>query len=265
MKSLSSTTGLTTRAATILPTRGCESFAIPIEQESRIHETLDRERLGEMCCATSTPISASAPAVWTECGILFAACRNCVPRCPRLRPVWMAIAWSHVRTLPEARILFRKVAAVVSAAACYTRHWTTGSTVPHSTSLFPSVAWCSQLRGWGASEACVGVKAFFTGATIVHLRGPLSRHRFERRSSTFPISWEEVYRNQAIIARVCFEVRTWNNFWLEFFEPHLSAAIREELNSPVIEAERAAFAGAKVRSDREFWTLLLGRPAPVGI
>lgn len=131
--------------------------------------------------------------------------------------------------------------------------------------LYSQVAWSRSLRGWGASEASMAIKAFFMGIPILHLAGPLARHRFQRRGA-YTTTWEGVWRNHAIIARVCFDDATWFRYWLPLvFEPHLGEDAFDTLASEDVEAEHAAFQVAKVRSDHEFWTELLGCPAPDAI
>jgi glycosyltransferase involved in cell wall biosynthesis len=129
-------------------------------------------------------------------------------------------------------------------------------------SLYERVAWSPHLRGWGASEACVGVKAFFTGTRILQLSRVVSRHRFLRESH-YPVSWHEVYRNQAIIARICFDDDTWRRYWLPLvFAEHLTEEVRESLDSHEVLIEHHEFQRQKVRPDREFWTDLAGLAPP---
>jgi glycosyltransferase involved in cell wall biosynthesis len=132
-------------------------------------------------------------------------------------------------------------------------------------SLYPSVAWSPALRGWGASEASMVVKSFFMGISILHVSGPLARHRFQKQAA-YTITWDEVWRNQAIIARVCFDDHTWYRYWLpRVFEPHLSDTTRRDLESPAIMAEHEAFLARKVRTDRQFWTDLARTAPPDGV
>jgi hypothetical protein len=129
-------------------------------------------------------------------------------------------------------------------------------------SIYERVHWIEALRGWGGSEAAVSLKAFFTGIDILHLHGPLAKHRF-RRSFPYETTWEEVWRNQALIARVCFEERTWYDYWLpQVFAGHLSKEALAELESVDVTAEQRAFCAIKSRSDREFWTELLRQTEP---
>ncbi len=132
-------------------------------------------------------------------------------------------------------------------------------------SIYDDVRWISALRGWGGSEAAISLKAFFLGIKILHLQGPLAKHRF-RQCFPYMTTWEEVWRNQALIARVCFDEATWREYWLpEVFDPHLTPQVRADLESESVVAEHEEFFARKVRSDREFWTDLLGQAEPVAI
>ena len=42
------------------------------------------------------------------------------------------------------------------------------------------------------------VKSFFMGIGILHISGPLARHRFQR-DFPYTTTWEGVWRNQAVI------------------------------------------------------------------
>jgi glycosyltransferase involved in cell wall biosynthesis len=132
-------------------------------------------------------------------------------------------------------------------------------------SLYDRVAWSPRLRGWGASEACVGVKAYFTGIRILHMSRPLALHRFQR-DSHYAISWSDMYRNQAIIARICFDDDSWRRYWLpRVFERHLTEANRVILDSAEIQIEHEEFQRIKVHSDRQFWTDLGGSPLTANV
>jgi glycosyltransferase involved in cell wall biosynthesis len=128
--------------------------------------------------------------------------------------------------------------------------------------LYPLVGWSRALEGWGASEASLSLKAFFSGIAIWHLAGPLARHRFQRRF-TYPTTWEGVWQNQAIIARVCFDDSTWFGHWLpRVFGPHLTPQAHSIVESPAVQGEHADFLSRKVKSDRQFWRELLQRDPP---
>lgn len=121
--------------------------------------------------------------------------------------------------------------------------------------LYPTLRWSQALRGWGGTEAALSLKAFFAGIEILHLCGPLVQHKF-KRSFHYNVGWREVWRNQAIVARVCFAERTWDRYWRPVFAKHLAEEDLRELDAPAILAERDAFTTQKVRSDQEFWTRL---------
>lgn len=132
-------------------------------------------------------------------------------------------------------------------------------------SLYPKVAWSPLLRGWGGSEACVSLKAFFTGVPILHLCGPIAYHKFKSKFH-YPVTWDEIWRNHALIARICFSERTWYDYWLpKIFEPHLNDSVQREMESDAVRDEQRAFQKLKVRPDHEFWTHLVFRAVPRSI
>jgi glycosyltransferase involved in cell wall biosynthesis len=138
-----------------------------------------------------------------------------------------------------------------------------GYVIPKS--VYLRVSWIGALRGWGGSEAAVSVKAFFAGVDILHLCGPLIRHQF-KKSFSYEVRWPEVWRNHALIARVCFDERTWHDYWLpEVFAPHLTAEARADIESASVLAEHEAFQKIKTRPDREFWTDLVFRDLPTAL
>lgn len=125
--------------------------------------------------------------------------------------------------------------------------------------VYEKVFWIRSLRGWGASEPAVTLKAFFQDVDILHLCGHMARHFFRKgREIPYSASWESVWRNHALVARICFDDKTWYEHWLpNVFYKHLSSAVRYELESPAVVAEHEAFLAQKVRPDREFWRGLL--------
>lgn len=133
-----------------------------------------------------------------------------------------------------------------------------------SREVYRRVRWIDALRGWGASEPAITLKAFFLDIDILHVIGPLARHFF-RDGGQIPYlaSWEAVWRNHALVARVCFDDRTWFEYWLpHVFEKHLTDAIRRDLESNEVLAEHETFLGNKVRPDREFWRGLMHTEEP---
>jgi glycosyltransferase involved in cell wall biosynthesis len=132
-------------------------------------------------------------------------------------------------------------------------------------SLYSRVTWITLLRGWGATDLCVGVKAFFTDVTILHIHTGATQHLF-RTQFPYETNWEGIWRNHALIARVCFDDATWKRHWLpEVFRSNLSDDVLNELDSPAVLAEREAFMAIKVRPDREFWRGLLRIPEPTAL
>jgi glycosyltransferase involved in cell wall biosynthesis len=128
--------------------------------------------------------------------------------------------------------------------------------------LFEELRWISQLRGWGGSEAAMALKAFFLGIDILHLCGPVARHLF-RRKFQYTVDDEEVTRNHALIARVCFDDWTWFEHWLpRVFDGRLSDQTIRDLEAPDVVREREEFMKLKRRPDREFWLGLLRRDEP---
>jgi glycosyltransferase involved in cell wall biosynthesis len=128
--------------------------------------------------------------------------------------------------------------------------------------VYDDVAWSNCLQGWGASEASVALKAFFTGCRILHISGPIVRHQFQVTSG-FSVSWEELYQNQAVIARICFSEEVWCRYWLpHVFDGHLSESARRLLAGEQLMAEHEEFQKRKIRSDQAFWTELLRMSPP---
>lgn len=131
--------------------------------------------------------------------------------------------------------------------------------------MYVDISWSRSLQGWGASEASMVIKSFFMGIGILHIAGPLARHRF-RREFSYATTWEGIWRNHAIIARICFDDSTWFGYWLpQVFEPHLTEEARQAIASAEVQAEHQAFLKKKVRTDRQFWTDLLHTLPPAGI
>jgi glycosyltransferase involved in cell wall biosynthesis len=129
-------------------------------------------------------------------------------------------------------------------------------------SVYERVAWIAGLRGWGATDFSVAVKAFFTDIDILNVNTGATQHLFRKRIP-YQTSWEGVWRNHALIARVCFDDRTWSRYWLpEVFQRNLTDDALREMDSPGVLAEREAFTAEKVRPDREFWRGLLRVPEP---
>lgn len=131
-----------------------------------------------------------------------------------------------------------------------------------SRDTYDRVYWIQGLRNWGGSEAAISVKAFFLDIPILHLCGTPTRHMFKEKLQ-YDATWDDVWRNHALIARVCFDDRTWYKYWLpKLFEPHLTDEAKRDMESESIVAQHEEFQRAKVRTDAEFWTVLLNQPVP---
>jgi glycosyltransferase involved in cell wall biosynthesis len=135
-----------------------------------------------------------------------------------------------------------------------------GYIIPRS--VYDRVHWIENLRGWGATDFCVAIKAFFTDINILHVNSGATRHLF-RKEIPYDTTWQGVWRNHALIARVCFDQHTWEHYWLpQVFLTNLSVSALEELDSPAVLAEHQTFQRLKVRRDRDFWRGLLRIAAP---
>lgn len=137
-----------------------------------------------------------------------------------------------------------------------------GYVVPRS--VFERVRLIGALRGWGASEAAITVKAFFLNIDLLHVCGPLARHFF-RPNGKIPYAtpWRSVWRNHALVARLCFDDRAWFEHWLpNVFDKHLSAQSRKDLESAEVLREHESFLAEKQRPDREFWRGLMHTEEP---
>ncbi len=129
-------------------------------------------------------------------------------------------------------------------------------------SVYPRVAWVAGLRGWGATDFSVALKAFFTDVDLLHVNTDPTQHLFRKRIP-YDVSWASVWRNHALIARVCFDDRTWQRYWLPaVFRGNLSDDAVRELDSQAVLDEHDSFMALKVRPDREFWRGLLRIPEP---
>lgn len=125
--------------------------------------------------------------------------------------------------------------------------------------VYEKVFWIRALRGWGASEPAIAIKAFFQDIDILHLCGHTAFHLFRGPEEVpYAIDRDSVWRNHALVARICFDDKTWYEHWLpNVFYRHLTPAARYELESPAIVAEHDAFLANKRRPDREFWRGLM--------
>jgi len=138
--------------------------------------------------------------------------------------------------------------------------------------VFNRVRLITTLRGWGASEPALWVKAFFLDIDILHACGMcgknaknnmLVRHLFRKRPH-YSLPWREIYRNQAAVAKVCFDAETWERYWwpVVFDKRKLDEEGRQMLESPELIEEHLAFQCVKKRPDSEFWRGLILEPVP---
>ena len=205
--------------------------------------------------------------------------RGCLDACADRAIAQQAIVWPDVRGFDrESRTLHGASFRLCRTRGYFTARWNLrqpkakvspvssvrcpGYVMPRA--VYEHVRWIKGLRNWGASEAAVSLKAFFLDIPILHLCGPVAKHLFKRRLQ-YDATWEDVWRNQAIIARVCFAERTWRDYWLpSVFAPHLSQATLREIDSRSVQRQHDQFQRIKVRDDSEFWTSLLRKPVPCG-
>lgn len=120
-------------------------------------------------------------------------------------------------------------------------------------SIYERIPWHGMLRGWGASEPALAVKAFFLGIPLVHLCGPIAYHQF-RKAFPYTTNNQAVVRNHAIVVRLCFSEETWRSYWLpDVFQKLLPQNTLAELDSPAIVAAQQAFCRTRLRPDDDFW------------
>jgi len=133
-----------------------------------------------------------------------------------------------------------------------------------SRSVWPKVSLIQGLKLHGASEPAITLKAFFADVDILHLCGPLARHRFtEGHRLPYSCPWQTTAMNHALVARVCFDDSTWQSYWSpKVFRRQLKGDNLSLLDSaPVLDQQRA-FQSIKQRPDEEFWRGVLLVPTP---
>jgi len=142
-----------------------------------------------------------------------------------------------------------------------------GYVIPRS--VYPKVAWLPQLRGWGGSEPCITVRAFFADVDVLHLCGPIARHLFRDKlvngaiNRPFNAPFHETWRNHAHTARLCFDDETWERYWWpEIFSTWGKPNELAEFHTPEAMAQHREFLEHKQRPDAEFWLGLMGRELP---
>lgn len=126
--------------------------------------------------------------------------------------------------------------------------------------IWPKVRLIEGLKLHGASEPALTVKAFFADVSILHLCGPLARHRFTAgHRLPYECSWRTVVRNHALVARVCFDDSTWREYWYPIFHRWLKDGM-SEFDEPHITSQYEDFQKIKQRPDEEFWKGLIQKP-----
>jgi len=125
-------------------------------------------------------------------------------------------------------------------------------------------------RGFGANDASVWVKSFFLDIPILHTCSSMVRHMFRadpQDARPYTATSAEVHRNMGLLARVCFDAKSWEGWWWpevfsarEFTKDSLVA-----LDSVQLMEEHLLFQAQKKRSDREFFVGLCHEPCPAGV
>jgi len=201
---------------------------------------------------------------------------GCLDRCADLALARKAIVWPDVCGIDDQSLVCHGATFRFQPQLGFTARWKTrrpigtasrisalktpGYVMPRP--IFDQVRLPNALCGWGASEAALSLKAFFLAIPILHFCGPMARHRF-KTSFQYRVQSQDVARNHAALARICFEDRTWHEYWLPHVFAHLlSDASIQDLETSAIRDEQKEFQGRKVRCDRDFWRWLLKRPEP---
>lgn len=205
---------------------------------------------------------------------------GCLDRCAAVACEYSAIVWPDVQGLTyhgwtghgaqlelsassgqfEAQWLCERPATDVTPI---TAMITPGYVMPRG--IYPRLQWSGLLRGWGASEPALTIKAFFLGIPLLHLCGPIAYHLF-RKEFPYGTDRRAVVRNHAIVARLCFSEATWRSYWLpEVFQRQLAPAVLTQFDSPEMLGAQRAFARQKLRPDADFWRSCLRTPVPDGV
>ena len=202
---------------------------------------------------------------------------RCLDRCADLALARNAIVWPDVRNM-------KRIAATAHGASMrlcpkygfITSRWhqtaprgklskistlrAPGYLIPRE--IYRRVSWIRGLRGWGASELAIALKAFFLEIDILHTCGPTMWHKFKKKFH-YSVSHSNLWRNHALIARICFDDRTWFSYWLpHVFQKYMNSEIEQALESDDVIGQHEAFMAAKLRTDREFWRGLLRTNEP---
>jgi len=204
---------------------------------------------------------------------------GCLDQCAEVALKHRAIVSPDIRGFDETMTLHGAYFTFDSQRQVFSAQWkklTPHSSVASISSLkaplyliprevYPKVKWSGSLRGWGGSEASISLKAFFAGVKLLHVCGPLALHKFKKKFH-YSVDWPEVWRNHAIVARICFEPRTWFEYWLpEVFESRLSETAMADIESDEVLEDHREFQKIKVRPDRHFWTRLIFSDVPAAV
>uniref|UniRef100_A0A6M3K428 Putative glycosyltransferase n=1 Tax=viral metagenome TaxID=1070528 RepID=A0A6M3K428_9ZZZZ len=122
----------------------------------------------------------------------------------------------------------------------------------------------SLCRGFGGNEAMLWVKAFFLDVPILHTCKSMVRHLFRSHNAHYKATPLEVNRNMAVLAKTCFDAKTWGKFWWPMvFEGNVTRNTEKMLGCDQLWNEHVEFQAKKKRPDREFWLGLCSEPLPV--
>lgn len=207
--------------------------------------------------------------------------RHCLDHCAKLALTRKAIVWPDVRNMnrmasttahgasmricPKYGLITARwrLAAPASKLSKISTLSAPGYFIPRE--IYHRVSWIRGLRGWGASELAIALKAFFLEIDIFHTCGPIMWHRFKKKFH-YSVSRHDHWKNHALVARVCFDDRTWSEFWLpHVFQKYMDRAMQRDLEADDVLAQHEAFLSEKRRPDREFWRGLLHVREPPAI
>lgn len=129
-------------------------------------------------------------------------------------------------------------------------------------SIFDKVRWIDGMQFWGANEPCICIKAFFADVDLLHLCGPMARHRFKGKKEDKHLRPSgDIWKNHARIARVCFEDKTWRDYWEPkiFRKRGMIEQNTGEWDDPVLIEQHKQFQSIKQRPDEELWRGVMHR------
>lgn len=136
-----------------------------------------------------------------------------------------------------------------------------GYCIPRS--LWEQIKITKLARGFGANEPMIWVKCFFLGIPVLHTCGAMVRHLFRSGTAHYTVPSSEVYRNMALLAKTCFDRKTWDAWWYPaVFDGKLDQSALDALNSDELMDEHYLFQSRKKRPDSEFWRGLCFEDVP---